>query len=93
MAHGIVVQPNGKFSIWSTVTDSFIFWNYEKEDLEEAYLKYRLEEEKRQITEGLAKMFEKVGEYNFIPNSFEEALDRMAEIGSEPSNYKKEESI
>jgi len=29
MAHVFFKQPNGKYAVFSTVTDSFIFWDYD----------------------------------------------------------------
>jgi len=56
MSRQIIKKKNGRYAIWDSVVDDFIFDNITKKE----YIKFRLKEEKNKIIGDLEKTFEAV---------------------------------
>lgn len=79
MSRQIVIQPNGKLAIWSTIVDNFIMTDVTSEE----YVQFRIEEEtqrlKKEIPEVVAKLKsgQRIGYYDF---TWDDALKRIEDI-------------
>ena len=54
MGRMVFKQPNGKYGLYSSITEGPILWNMSKED----YIQFRLEEERREIELRAYEIFE-----------------------------------
>jgi hypothetical protein len=76
MSHQIVKQPNGKFSLWSTILDDFLLTDCEPSDI----IKYELEITKEEITENVLMDVEQLNSGKLIGNyTYEECLEAIQE--------------
>lgn len=81
MAHLIVKQPNGKYSCWSTITDSFI-----QEDLtKEEYIEYQANRAAMQAREELHNIFSNEKLLKRASKDYQSCLDIMARVEQDDS--------
>ena len=77
MSRQVMKKPNGKYAVWSTIVDDFIFDDINKEE----YIKFRLKEEKERALEHLQEIFEALDSnkpreiYYQFTMTYEEALE------------------
>jgi len=64
-------QPNGLMTIFSTISDSPIYWNVNKED----YIKIKLEEYKEQLEKDAKEIFD--DEDSYYVKDFDEMQDQI----------------
>lgn len=76
MAHTLIKQDNGKYSIWSTIIDNFIATDLTIKELN----KYYRERAISKSMEEVANMLNKCGTYKHTPNTIEEALKEIKEL-------------
>lgn len=64
-------KKDGKFNIWSTITDSYLIDQWVNEQyVRDAYIQGRLEEMEKQIKEGADKMIKEAKESGFCGVSY-----------------------
>jgi Lar family restriction alleviation protein len=81
MGRQIIKQPNGKYAIWSTIIDNFLYYNITKEE----YFKIRIEEEIKHVREDLNDYFDELenGKSPYHQLTFDEALIILKHKGAE----------
>jgi hypothetical protein len=89
MGREIIKQPNGKYAVFSSVIDNFIFVNVTKEE----YIKFRVKEETMRIEASLLDLFLILdkGENpypNYEQHTFEEALNWIEEVHGKEEKLK-----
>ena len=92
MGHQIIKQPNGRYSVFSTVTDDIIVYDATKDEL----VKYYREEAAQKAEENTLKIFEKLEKgikpYYQFTKSIDEMLICIKENhGEEIYNIRKKE--
>lgn len=60
MAHLIVIQPNGNYSVFSTITDTFVYSNLSKEDLFKVEIENAMKIAKQEKESDLIRAFAKL---------------------------------
>ena len=82
MGWSIVEQPNGKFCIFSSITDSFLYHNLEKSQVQEIYIERESERMKRIVEESIStRPFESFVEIAKIRMDTEELNQVLSEVG------------
>ena len=80
MGRQIIKQPNGKYAVFSSIVDDFIFINITIEE----YIKFRIAEESEQIRETIQKIATQLDKsekpYHVSTMSWDEALDTISEL-------------
>lgn len=56
LARTIVKQPNGKYAVWSTITDSFILINMSKKKLEKFFVAEAIKQASRDFKDDIKKI-------------------------------------
>jgi hypothetical protein len=56
MSRQIIKKDNGKYAIWSSIVDDFIFDDITKEE----YMEFRLAESKKEVKKDLEEIFDKI---------------------------------
>lgn len=79
MGHQYIKQPNGKFAIWSSIVDDFVYFDCTKEEIIEAEVEEVVERLKADITKTLDKVEKGEPAYYQFTQSWEEALARRDE--------------
>ena len=80
MARQIIRQPDGRYAIWSTTVDNFVYLNCTKEELVEAFLEKERKETIRKVNEIVEKLREdKEKPYYQFTVAWEEALRTIKE--------------
>lgn len=66
MPRSVVKQPNGKYAIWSSVVDHFVFINANREDLSRFFFEQPISENDLKLLERIAEEAdnEKIGEFD-----------------------------
>ena len=73
MPQFVVIQPNGKYAVFSTVVDNFIYYDASREGLAIVLMEDRMEVIKREIERGLQRGEQTSGR-------FEECLETIKEV-------------
>ena len=82
MGWSIVEQPNGKFCIFSSITDSFLYHNLEKSQVQEIYIEREIEQVKRIVEQSIStRPFESFVEIAKIRMDKEELKQVLSEVG------------
>ena len=80
MGRQIIKQPDGKYSIWSSIVDNFIITDCTKEE----YIEFAINEEKEKIKEQLNEIFEIIEEggkpYFQFTKTYEDCLETIKSI-------------
>lgn len=88
MGRQIIKQPNGKYAIWSSVVDDFIYLNITPEE----YIEERIKEEAEQIRDNVMKVVKLLDEgkpaYYQFTKSWEQALSLIEEIHGKKAKKK-----
>ncbi len=81
MARQIVKQPDGLYSVWSTIVDDFVYTDCTKEDLIQGFL----EEEKERIIDSVNRQLNDIeqGNTNQFTKTYGECLKRIKELHGE----------
>jgi hypothetical protein len=77
MPQYVVVQPNGKYAVFSTVVDKFVYYDADREGVAVALLEDRIEQIKRDIEAGIVRA-ESAG-----PAPFEKCITTIRNIHGE----------
>ena len=89
MGREIIKQPNGKYAIFSSIIDNFIFVNATKEE----YIKFRIKEETKRVKEELNVIFDKLEKVEnpypgYKQQSFKDALNRIEAVHGKKEKLK-----
>ena len=80
MGWQIIKQPDGKFSIWSTVSDDFLYIDCDVEDI----IRFMARAEKKRITEEVNDIVKQLNEggkpYHQFTITYEDALAYREEL-------------
>lgn len=91
MGRQIVKQPNGKYAIWSSICDNFLYTDLTPLE----YINIRVAEQKLEITDKILKIIDQLerGEkpYYQFTKTYEDCLEIIKEMGQleEDENDKK----
>lgn len=81
MSEQIIIQPNGKYAIWSTIVDDFTYINVSSEDeLIEIFLHREKQNIIRRVNDIIKKLKNKEKPYYQFTNTFEECIDIIKDI-------------
>ena len=76
MGRQIVKQPDGRFSIWSSIVDNFIITDCTKEE----YIEMRIKEETEKIKKDLNEIFDNIENGKNSYFQFTKTYDECIEI-------------
>lgn len=80
MSRQIVKQPNGRYAIWSSVVNNFVYTNLTREQ----YIEIRIAEEAQRIKEEIYRIITDLdnGEkpYQIFTKTYEECLEIIKEV-------------
>lgn len=79
MARTIIEQPDGLYSVYSSVIDDFVYINSTIDEIIEAYI----EDERENIKYRVAFEVERMKKYPTSVMTYEEALKRIKEVHGE----------
>lgn len=83
MGHRIVIQPNGKLAVYSTVVDDFILVNANNEDIIGLYLDRRKDQITQDVNEKIFQLLEGKKPYYQFTESFAELVEHIRRIHGE----------
>ncbi len=83
MSHQIIKQPNGKYSIWSSIVDDFIMNNATPEEIIEYYIKRESEDIKERVNKTIDQLNNGEKPYYNFTMKLEEALSTIKRIHGE----------
>lgn len=55
MGRIVVKQPNGKYSVWSTVVDNFIIIDATEKEIADSYIEEKVEEIRKDVSRSISK--------------------------------------
>ena len=81
MGRQIIKQPNGKYAIWSTIVDDFIFFNMTAEE----WIQFRIRESAEQVRKDIEEIISKLekGEkpYYQFTETWDDLFERLSILG------------
>lgn len=79
MGRQIIKQPSGKFGVWSSVVDDFIYLNCDRDDLVNFFVDEKKKEIEKQVDEIINKLGKGEKPYFQFTESWEGALETIEE--------------
>lgn len=86
MSHQIIKQPNGRYSIWSTVVDHFVFVDGTPEEMIEYYCQKEREGIKRSVNERVKELESGATPYGQFTMDWDEAVEEAISCHGEDDN-------
>ena len=77
MSHQIIKQPNGKFSIFSTVVDHIVLYDATPDDIVAFYLKKELDDIKQRVNKVCSEWDNDEDPYGLDTMYWEDVLDEI----------------
>lgn len=86
MGHQIIKQPNGQFSVWSTVVDNLIILDATPEEIIEYYCAREREEITQRVHDKVEQLNKGESPYGQFTMDWEEALDMIESCHGKDDN-------